>query len=457
MRQLTWQSPVTRPLVLVACFLLFALAVGLPGCGDDSDGGGTEGGEKKADVAPRPSGEKSDAAVETLIDQAIARVKAGDSKGAIELLSQVIGNDPNNARAFAIRADIYAARKQDANALADFGSAIRIEPETPKWRNARGFFLFTRGKRDAALRDLNAAITLDGKYAEALNNRGLVHVGGQEYQLAIKDFDEAIRADAKYADAWNNRGFAHFRSDQHAKALADFNQALACDKKFIMAYNNRALLRMARKEYREAVADCTQAIGLDSDNPRFYQLRREAYRRMGKAKEALADGEMMIWLITYQRLSQQIARAPRGADGYILRARHLAEQGRTGAALADYQRAIAVEPAKAVDAYIDRARHWISQKQWQKALEDCQSALKSGATHEAWSLRGEAYKGLEMWDEAISDFVKARRFDDVVAATYAARAEVHKKAGRTAEAEADTKRAVELDPTAFGSGKPSVP
>ena len=430
---------------------ILVLVIGVVGCGsDDSDTGDGAGQGAPVAGAGRKTGGPEDQAVDALIDRAAKRVQAGDAKTAVELLSQAIGNDAGNARAFVMRADIYARRKQDANALADYSAAIRVEPKTARWLNARGFFLFTRGKRDASLRDLDAAIALDAKYAEAYNNRGLVHVGAQKYDKAIVNFDRAIEADPKYADAWNNRGFAHFRSDDHDKALADFDQALVCDGDFVMAYNNRALLRMANKDYRRAVADCSSAIERDGDNPRFYQLRRAAYRKLGRSKEALADGERLIWLIKFQQLSRKVAAAPQQAKTYIERARHLGADGRTGAAMADYQRAITAEPTKAVEAYLARARHWVTAEKWTRALDDCNQALKAGGGHAAWSLRGEVHRGLGDWDRAIVDFTKARRFDDVVAETYARRGELHRAAGRKAKAAADLKRAAELDPDRFG-------
>jgi tetratricopeptide (TPR) repeat protein len=427
--------------VAVTCSLLL---VGFTGCGDDESEGGGDSGQSTG-----LSGTVDESAVEKLIEQAVLRVKAGDAKGAIELLSQVIGNDASNARAFKIRGDIYSARKQDANALADYSAAIRIEPNSfqkARWLNARGFFLFIRGKRDASLRDLEAAIELDADYTEAWNNCGLLHIGDQDYEKAIADFSRAIATDPKFADAWNNRGFAYFRSNDHAKAVSDFDQALVCDPKFVMAYNNRALLRMSRKEYREVVADCTLAIKLKPDNPRFYQLRREAYRRLGKSKEALADSEKLVWLIRFQQLTRRVAESPKQAAGYIQRARHLAIDGRGGAALADYQRAITVEPGEAHEAYLARARHWIATGDLKRATADCSRALQAGGGYEAYSLRGETHKLQGNWDLAIADFTRVRRFDEVVAETYLKRAAAHKAAGRTAEAAADLKRAAELDP-----------
>ena len=429
--------------IAVTCSLLL---VGFTGCGDDDSEGG---GDSSKSTGLSETVDES--VVSKLIKRALLRAKAGDTKGAIELLSQVIGNDANNARAFKIRGDIYSARKQNANALADYSAAIRIETKNARWLNARGFFLFIRGKRDTALRDLKAAIELDADYMEAWNNCGLLHIGDQDFETAISDFSRAIVIDPKFADAWNNRGFAYFRSKDHAKAVSDFGQALVCDPKFVMAYNNRALLRMSRKEYRLAVADCTAAIKLEGDNPRFYQMRREAYRRLGKSTEALADSEKLVWLIRFQQLTRRVVSSPKQAAGYIRRARHLANDGRGGAALADYQRAITVEPSQAHEAYLARARHWIATGDLKRATADCSRALQAGGGYEAYSLRGETHKLQENWDLAIADFEKARRFDEVVAETYAKRAEAHKAAGRTSEAASDRKRAAELDPNQFGT------
>ncbi len=432
---------------------MVAIALMLSGCGGgDEPSTSREGGDGQDLVTASGSrvepGTNRDA-TDRLFKQALARIAVGDARAAVELLSQILGNDPDNAKAYALRADIYARRRQDANALADFSAAIRVDPKNPRWLNSRGYFLITRGRRVEALRDLDAAIGLKADYAEALNNRGLAHVGAQDYKRAIADFDAAVAARPKFADAWNNRGFAYFRSDDDAQALADFNQALVCNPGFVMAYNNRALLRMDRKEYRQAVADCTEAIKRETENPRFYHLRRAAYRKLGKSKEALADTVRLIWLLKHEQLSRRIAAAPDHAQGYLQRANHLAADGRTGAALADYQRAITVEPGKAVTAYLARAEYWIARKQWDRALGDCEAGIKAGAKQRGWSLRGEVWRGKGEWDKAIADFVRARRFDGAVAETYFRRGEVHRKAGREKAAAADFKRAAELDSERF--------
>ena len=162
----------------LATFALLLMG-GLCGCGDDA-ADGEAGSKSAASSSVNEPGATDQAMVDKLLKKAVAQEKAGDAKGAIELVSQVIGNDPGNSRAFKVRADIYAGLRQDANALADYSAAIRIDPKDVRWLNARGFFLFTRGKRDAALRDLDAAITLDAGNSEALNNRGLLRVGQQD-------------------------------------------------------------------------------------------------------------------------------------------------------------------------------------------------------------------------------------------------------------------------------------
>ena len=141
---------------------------------------------------------------------------------------------------------------------------------------------------------------------------------------------------------------------------------------------------------------------------------------------------------------------PDRAEGYIQRARHLVVDGRSGAALADFQRAITVEPGQADEAYLARARHWISKGDLKRATVDCSRALAVTHGYEALSLRGEIHMLQGNWDQAIADFEKAKRFDTMGAETYAKRAAAHQAAGRKSEAAADRKRAAELDPERFG-------
>ena len=360
----------------------------LAGCG----GEGTSSAPTDAQDRPATTASAGKSSqVKGLLERARKALRGGHHRVAVELLSQAIGNDSDNALAFALRADAYVRTKQFANALADFSSAIRIDPENPRWLNSRGYFLLTRGRRRDAIKDFDAAIVLKPDYAEAHNNRGLVHVGGQDYDQAVKDFDAAISARSTFADAWNNRGFANFRSGDYETAIQDFNKALEHNPDFAMAYNNRALLRMDRKEYRQAVADCTEAIKRDGDNPRYYHFRREAYRKLGRAKEARADGQKLTWLLKLRQLNQQIAEAPDFSSGYIQRAEHLKTDGRGAAALADYERAIRAEPGKSATAYLGRANYWFQQQQYAKTIEDCTLAERAGAEHSAWSLRGEAW------------------------------------------------------------------
>lgn len=400
-------------------------------------------------AAARRSANKS-GQVDELVGRAKKALRGGNHRVAVELLSQAIGNDSDNALAFVLRADAYVRTKQFANALADFSSAIRIEPENARWLNSRGYFLLTRGRRRDAIKDFDAAIVLKGDYAEAHNNRGLAHVGGQDYEQAIKDFNAAIAARNMFADAWNNRGFAHFRSGDYQTAIQDFNKAIECNPDFAMAYNNRALLRMDRKEYRQAVADCTEAIKRDGDNPRYYHFRRQAYRKLGRAEEALADGQRLTWLLKLRQLNQQIAEAPAHSSSYIRRAEHFNKDGRGAAALADYDRAIRADPGKSATAYLGRATYWFNQQQYARTIEDCTLAEKAGAEHGAWSLRGEAWMKQGDFARAIADFVRARRFDVVVAEAYWKRSEQLQKAGQAKEAAAARARAIDLDPRRYG-------
>ena len=69
----------------------------------------------------------------------------------------------------------------------------------------RGKAYNEKGDNVHAVADYDTAIRLDPKDAIAYNNRGNAHDDLNEYDLAIADYDEAIRLDPKYVYPHNGR------------------------------------------------------------------------------------------------------------------------------------------------------------------------------------------------------------------------------------------------------------
>lgn len=143
-------------------------------------------------------------------------------------------------------------RWRDSFALYD--AALRIGPHYVTYNN-RGVALLRAGQTQAALADYESALKLNPNFSRAHNNRGSILSDLGRYDDAIRDFDDAIRQDPYYADAYDNRGNALARKGDPESALTDYARSLKIDPSKPGCYNNRAAAYFQLKRLPEAIAD----------------------------------------------------------------------------------------------------------------------------------------------------------------------------------------------------------
>ena len=137
----------------------------------------------------------------------------------IEDATVAIRADPNDAKAFARRAQAFDEKEDYARALADYDEAVRLEPG-----NASNFFyrhLITRyhiHRPDQALDDLNNAIRLDPSQPLYYECRGALLYKKAEDQLALGDYQQAVLLGAKGDDEFRHKERLRFFR-QHAQEL----------------------------------------------------------------------------------------------------------------------------------------------------------------------------------------------------------------------------------------------
>jgi hypothetical protein len=235
-----------------------------------------------------------------------------------------------------------------------------------------------------ALTEYNSAIKIDPNYALAYNKRGNLKLKLKDINGALADYNQAILLDPNFANPYNNRGLIkqnNYRDMQGA--LADYTRAIQLDPNFATFYNNRALLRQNNlNDIQGALSDYSRLIQLDSNDASAYYNR--GYLKAEKLlspdiKGALTDYDRAIQLsfayaiVYYHRgnLKQNKFKDIQGAladynsaaqfgfnyaDAYHQRAvlKHNELKDNQGA-LADYNRVIQIKPRYAL-AYANRAR-----------------------------------------------------------------------------------------------------
>jgi tetratricopeptide (TPR) repeat protein len=429
---------------------LLAILVGFCGCNSRSGKPTQAAGEHEtlatpvvnADTpsdAPHEDGDSDDATLR----QVQKLTTQGQLATAVELCGNFIGTHPKSAEAFRLRALANAMRHNDADAVADFSTAIILEPKNAPYRIARGMFQLTHGNTTKAIEDFDAALKLDPKNTQAYNNRGMALVTSGDLKGAVQDFNKAIELDPKYVSCYTNRSYALAKLDRRKDAMTDLNVAINLDPKAAGAYDSRGVLYLEMNDVKKAVADFTSALKLVQSNPIYYHHRRAAYLKLERYEDAEADAARVEHLMQLVSLNEAVFRDRKACKPYLDRGQYLLEDGQLDDAIANFDHVITLDPNQS-RAYIGRARALVRKGQFAKAVDDSSVALKLDPNEDAYAVRAEAHRKLHEYPEALADYDAAQRFDADVADTWLAYSKDLRTAGKTKEAEDALKRANDL-------------
>lgn len=155
------------------------------------------------------------------------RAKA-DFDLAISWMDALIQRNSLDAMAFWIRGVAYRGGKNYARAFADYGEAIRLDPQHFDAFNSRCWARAILGTElEAARRDCDTAIRIsNGAATYMLDSRAMVALKEGKFADAWADYDAALKAMPDYASALYGRGVAALRLGRTEEGNADFREAL---------------------------------------------------------------------------------------------------------------------------------------------------------------------------------------------------------------------------------------
>jgi tetratricopeptide (TPR) repeat protein len=131
----------------------------------------------------------------------------------------------------------------DREAIRNYTTAIRINPNMETACNNRGGAHYRLGEYVTAIKDFTRAIEINPSYALAYYNRGNAYYGKGDLDGAIEDFTRAIQMNPKNSAAYNNRGRALLQKQQRAASIRDFDRALKISPEYTLAIHNRDVAR----------------------------------------------------------------------------------------------------------------------------------------------------------------------------------------------------------------------
>ena len=147
---------------------------------------------------------------------------------------------------------------------------------------------------DRAIADFSSAIKLEPGSAAAHVARGTVHFDKLELDRAIADYDTAIRLDPASAKARFMRGYARFSKGDVDRALTDYAEAIRLKPDYADVYEARSRIYLIRRDYAGTIANATAQIGLDPKDGDAYLARADAYRALGDHDRAIGDYDAVL-------------------------------------------------------------------------------------------------------------------------------------------------------------------
>lgn len=145
---------------------------------------------------------------------------------AIQLLTQLIAYEPNEAEHYTNRGLMHYHIRQRAHALADYNQAIALNPELGKAYSNRANLHAAEENWLAAIADYDQAIDLNPLNIRARLNQAITFREMGDYEEALVGLDIAIFFKPKSATLYAERGRTYHVQGDWNCAIADYTRAL---------------------------------------------------------------------------------------------------------------------------------------------------------------------------------------------------------------------------------------
>jgi len=182
-------------------------------------------------------------------------------------------------------------------AMADFHSAIEINPRFPEALIARGSTHATKAALDRAIADFDQALRFisesakpDSLRAISYGMRGTIYELKGDYDRAIADLIRATEGNSPNPVFLVGLGLALGKQGRLEQAIPHFDRAIQINPKFTLAYIHRAEFYFALDANpARAFADLDRAIRIDSKDAAAYLARGALYLQLGDTRRAKKD------------------------------------------------------------------------------------------------------------------------------------------------------------------------
>lgn len=363
------------------------------------------------------------------------RFQIGDYVGAIEDFTSLIQIEPHALQWLKLRGDTYSAINNPALAAADYAQILKLDPHRAAVWIRRGEMNTMLGRYDKALRDFDRATELGLLNKDVLMGRARVYEATHQYEEAIDQCKKAQRLVPDSAEVYALEGGIYARQRLYNKALDQLTRAVelaqADGRKKAEYLYQRGIVYYEMQKYPAAVDDLHQSHELRPNHAGTLIWR------------AAASSRLEDWSSVIDALQTAITIRPSAAEQYKTLGAPIA-----GKAVEYLTEQIQRDPNNP-EALRHRGMAFQFLGSIPAAIEDFSTSLSFDDDPETRVRRGQMLAAQGHHAAAVEDFTKALDASTESAVRHTAlygRARSWQATGRTEEATADVRRAIELAP-----------
>ena len=296
---------------------------------------------------------------------AIRAIQRAEWDKGIEYLNQTIQNEPDSPDLHYLLGEVYRLSGRYPEAAAAYENALRLNQAfAPAYLGrALNQWSIDAGQVDQIRADLETALQLDPQMPETLTKLGLLALSTGDPQTAVEHFNAAEARSLAFPITYYYRARAYLQLNDADAALADAERAAQSDVTMLPAYLTLGEALQANQRLADSIVPLEIYLRYASPpDP-------AAYYKIGVAYHAAGDLDAAI-----DALDKILAEVPESVASLLERGLIYLERNEPEKALADFDAALALDPAS-FDGGIGRSRALIASGAYSDAVDQLNQLL----------------------------------------------------------------------------------
>ena len=283
-------------------------------------------------------------------------VKSMKYEDAVAQFTSAIGVEPSNGDYYCARGKAYESLLKYKEAKSDFGKAIVFNPKSVDAHVRLGAVCNDMGNFSEALVYLNHAASLDKRNQAVYPEKVITLLNLEKFDQALNASDTAIIIKDDPMNYYF-RGLVYSKLNNDFMAKKEFEKAISKNKKLAEPRLELARLLLKSNNIQGAMDQCNEVLKNDDRNTAAYSMRSKVFKANFDMPSAIND------------LSKNILIQPENPQFYFERGQCYQEFNQHPYAINDFTKYIALTPND-YQPYFKRAKSYEEIMDFEKAIDD---------------------------------------------------------------------------------------